>query len=544
MATGEPSARAAPVVAQVAASPWAPFMHKAFAVIWTATLISNIGGWMYAAACGWLMTDLNSSPQVVSLVQVATSLPMFFFAMPAGALADSLDKRKFLVWGEIIITIISAAFAAVVWLNLVTVLNLLVFAFLVSTGTALTAPAWQAITPLLVPKDALRPAVTANSMGINVSRAIGPALGGALLGALGIAAPFVINAVTNLGVIGALVWWRPPRRDGSRLPPERIWSSMRTGLRYVRFSDPLSATLIRSAGFFVFASAYWALLPLVARSRIMGGPTLYGVLLGIIGVSAVCGAFLLPWLNNRFGLDRSAVIGALGTAVATALFGLARDPGTAVLASAVAGVSWTASLSSLNISAQIALPEWVRGRGMAVYVTVMFGGLSLGSLIWGQAASHFGVAPTLFIAALGGALTVIPLRRWVLDAGGELDLSPSMPWPEPITTGDFDRDRGPVLVTVTYHIDPQHRQSFLEALETFGRERRRDGAYRWQVYEDPAQEGSFVEIFMNDSWLDHLRQHERVTAADWASQQAVLAFHIGDTPQATHLVAARPVPKP
>ena len=360
-----------------ATSPWAPFRHRAFAVIWTATLVSNIGTWMYSSACGWLMTGLNPSPLMVSLVQVATTLPLFLFAMPAGALTDSLDKRKFLAWGEGVITATSAVFAVLVWLKLVTAPVLLIFAFLVAAGGAFTAPGWQAITTLLVPKADLQPAVAANSVGVNVSRAIGPALGGALLGVFGIAAPFVINAVSNLGVIFAMLWWRPPRRRGSSLPPERIWAAIMTGVRYARFSRPLSSTLIRNAGFFVFASAYWALLPLVARNQVSGGPTLYGILLGVIGASAVGGAFALPWLNARLGPDRLVVAGTLGTSAATALFGLAHSAPVALLAGAVAGASWIASLSSLSISAQTALPEWVRGRGLALYVTVMFGSLSL-----------------------------------------------------------------------------------------------------------------------------------------------------------------------
>ena len=360
-----------------ATSPWAPFRHRAFAVVWTATLVSNVGTWMYSSACGWLMTGLNPSPLMVSLVQVATTLPLFLFAMPAGALTDSLDKRKFLAWGEGVITATSAVFAVLVWLKLVTAPVLLIFAFLVAAGGAFTAPGWQAITTLLVPKADLQPAVAANSVGVNVSRAIGPALGGALLGVFGIAAPFVINAVSNLGVIFAMLWWRPPRRRGSSLPPERIWAAIMTGVRYARFSRPLSSTLIRNAGFFVFASAYWALLPLVARNQVSGGPTLYGILLGVIGASAVGGAFVLPWLNARLGPDRLVAAGTLGTSAATALFGLAHSAPVALLAGAVAGASWIASLSSLGISAQTALPEWVRGRGLALYVTVMFGSLSL-----------------------------------------------------------------------------------------------------------------------------------------------------------------------
>ncbi len=331
--------------ARPAISPWSPFRRKAFTVIWTVTLISNIGGWMYSAACGWLMTDLNSTPLVVSLVQVANNLPMFLFALPAGALVDIVDKRRLLIAGEIFTSVVSFAFAALVWLHRVTPTNLLAFAFLIAIGSALTSPGYQAIVPMLASKPDLPSAVAANSAGVNVSRAVGPALGGALLGVFGLAAPFWVNAVSNFGAIGALLWWREPPRKSARLPPEHLISAIRTGLRHARYNLPLSATLIRAAGFFLFASAYWALLPLVARSQIGGGPMLYGLLLGAIGASAVAGVFALPWLNNRLGPDRLAALGTLGAAVTTALFGLAHDAVTALAASLIAGVAWMATLS-------------------------------------------------------------------------------------------------------------------------------------------------------------------------------------------------------
>src|SRR5579871_3886320 len=254
-----------------------PFRHKTFAVVWTATLVSNVGWWMYTAASAWLMVRLNPAPLVVSLVQVVNTLPMFLFAIPAGALTDIVDKRKFLIAGEIAIALIATVFAVLVWQHLVTPVTLLVFAFLVASGDALTSPAYQAIVPMLVPKSEVPKAVVANSAGVNVSRAVGPALGGAFLGAFGVAAPFWINAVSNYGSIGALLWWREPERGGARLPPEHLLSAIRTGLRYARYNASLGATLIRSAGFLLFASAYWALLPLVVRSQIGGGPMLYGV---------------------------------------------------------------------------------------------------------------------------------------------------------------------------------------------------------------------------------------------------------------------------
>ena len=518
---------------------FSPFRHKSFRVIWLATLAANIGSWMYSAACGWLMTSLAAAPLMVALVQVAATLPMFLFAIPAGALVDIVDKRKFLIVGEICITLASSLFAIMVWFHLVTAWNLLVFAFLVAAGEALTAPPWESIVSLLVPRSELPTAVAANSVSVNVSRAVGPALGGALLGSLGIPSPFLVNAVSNLGTIGALVWWPEPARAASKLPPEHFMSAMVTGLRHARYNRPLTATLIRSAGFFLFASAYWALLPLVAREQVGGGPAFYGALLGGIGISAVLTSVILPRLKEWLGADRLAQASALASALATFLFALAHEPVLAIAASLIAGSSWIIGVSSLNVSAQIALPEWVRGRGLAVYITVMAGSLSLGSLAWGEVASRFGVAPALFAAAAAGALAVPLLARWRLQTAKGIDLTPAMSWPAPSGARDINPASGPVMVTIAYRIDPKNREAFLEAIELAGRERARDGAYDWRVFEDPADKRRFVETFLSDSWADHLRQHGRVTKSDQALEAAVQRFQVGEGPEITHLVAAR-----
>jgi MFS family permease len=525
-------------------SAWVPFRHMAFTVVWIALVVANVGTWMYNAASGWLMTSLDPDPLTVSLVQVATTLPIFLLAIPAGALADIADRRQFLLVMEVAVTAVSALFAAFVWLDLVTPRILLLFAFLIGVGGALGAPAWQAIVPQLVPKEDLAPAVSANSVGFNISRAIGPALGGAIIAGFGIAAPFWLNAISNLGVVGALWWWRPPQPRGQGLPAEGIDNAMLAGIRYARHNRHLQATMIRAVGFFLVGSAYWALLPLVARQQIAGGPELYGILLGAIGTGAVLGAFGLPWLNSKLGPDRLVGAGTLGTAIALLLFALARDTLTGLLASFIAGATWIWVLASLNVSAQVALPEWVRGRGLAAYMTIFFGALTLGSVIWGKLASLIGLETTHFVAAAAAA-AVIPLTwRWKLQTGAGLDLTPSMHWPAPITTREIEHDRGPVLVTVEYRIDPKGRNAFLACMDELARERRRDGAYRWRVFEDAAEEGRFVETFLVASWLEHLRQHERVTNADRLLQDAIARFHMAGTPKVTHLIAAEPDPSP
>jgi MFS family permease len=519
----------------------APFYHRAFAILWGATVISNIGTWMQSAAAGWLMTALDPSPFVVSLVQVATLLPMFLFAIPAGALADIVDRRRLMIFIQIVVTVFGFAFAILVRVGQVSPNLLLAFMFLVAAAAALIMPVWQAIVPQLVSPRLLQPAIALNSAGVNVSRAIGPALAGIVIAAWGMDAPFWLNALSNIAVIAALLWWRPPdAKVVHNLPSERFLLAIGAGLRYARYNSYLRATLVRSLGFYVFASAYWALLPLVARNQIAGGPTLYGILLSAIGLGAVGGAVALPSLKRRLGPDRLVAAGTLGTAVALLLFAFARQSGVALTASVLAGVSWIAVLATLNVSAQVALPNWVRGRGLSISGTVMFGSLTLGSALWGQVATLAGLPAALAIAALG-ALTAIPLLwHWKLQTGPELDLKPSLHWPEPVVAlENIESDRGPVLVTVQYEIRPEDKNDFLKAMMELESERRRDGAFSWNIFEDLGQKGRFVETFMLDSWLEHLRQHERVTNADRNLQETADRFQVSGAPKVTHLIAAR-----
>ena len=527
---------------QVAHSPWSPFRHARFTVIWIATLVSNIGSWMYSSASAWLMTNLDADPLLVSMVQVAATLPMFLFALPAGALADIVDKRRYLIGAETFIAIVSTLFAVLVWLRLINPLTLLLFTFLIEAGNAATSPAWQSVVPQLVPRPDLPAAVAMNSVGINVSRALGPALGGVITAAFGIAAPFWVNGVSNFGVIGALWRWRTSPHQSSQLPAERFVNALRTGIRHSRNNRHLRATLVRAIGFFLFASCYWALLPLVARKQIGGGATFYGILLGTIGASAVTGEFTLPWLKAKLAPNRVVAAGSVRTAVAMALYGVAREPGAALAASAIAGVCWIGVLSTLNVSAQLALPEWVRGRGLAVYVTVFFGALTLGSAVWGQVARIGGVPLAHFIAAAGALLTIPVTWRWKLQTGAGIDLTPSMHWPTPVLSQHVESDAGPVLVTIEYRIIEAERKGFLRALDLLSHERGRDGAYAWGLFEDTAEPGRFLETFLVESWLEHLRQHKRVTNADRVLQQHIHRL-LKSPATTTHLIAAHALPE-
>jgi predicted MFS family arabinose efflux permease len=288
--------------------------------------------------------------------------------------------------------VLAGAFGFVVFSGHVSAGGLIVFSLLAAITAALVMPAWQAVVPQFVPRPLLQSAVALNSVGLNVSRALGPALAGIVIAAWGMAAPFWVNSLTTAGVVAALIWWRPSEEGKTtRLPPESLFRAISSGLRHTRHNMHLRATLIRAFAFFIFASAYWAVLPLIARNQVAGGPALYGFLLAAIGIGAVSAAFALPALKQRLGADRLAAAGTLGTALALILFAVARDPITALAASLIAGIAWITALATINVSAQMALPPWVRGRGLSIYVAVMFGAMSLGSAIWGKAATFTGV---------------------------------------------------------------------------------------------------------------------------------------------------------
>ena len=517
-------------------SAWAPFGNAPFAVLWVATVVSNVGTWMNDVGAGWLMTELSPSPLVVASVQAATTLPVFLFALLAGAIADIVDRRKMLLVVNGLLFIVVSSLAVVVFLDEMTSTMLLVFTFLIGTGAAFLAPAWQAIVPKLVPRDQLTSAIALNSMGINVSRAIGPALAGFLIVTIGIWSPFAVNAASFLVILVALWWWTPPESPKGKLSPEHVGPAIVAGLRYAAGSKPLQATLLRAAAFFVFASAYWAMLPLIARQVLDGGPTLYGVLLAAVGGGAVVGALILPLIRKRLGPDATVAAATFGTALVLTSFALIPTPVVASLASAVAGLCWIAVLSTLHVSAQTALPDWVRARGLSVFLTVFFGAMSGGSLIWGQVASTFSIQTALLVAA-AGAVLLIPLSGAAkLGHKTAQGLSPSGHWPEPVVTLPTAQDSGPVMIQIIYDIDPDKADPFSALMDDLRKARRRGGGYGWTLMQDVAKPSRFVETWFEASWIAHLRHHERVSVEDQGIQDRVHAMHRGEqAPAVQHL---------
>ncbi|MEL6596019.1 MAG: MFS transporter [Pseudomonadota bacterium] len=506
---------------------FSPFGHMAFALLWTATLISNVGTWMHDVGAGWLMTTLNSSPAVVTLVQAATTLPVFLLALFAGALADRLDKRRMLITINLILFVVISALAALVWLELMTPLLLIAFTLAIGTGAAFMAPAWQAIVPQLVPREKLKPAIALNSMGINISRAIGPALAGILIASVGLAAPFALNAASHVVIIVALLLWKPEPTTGQKYHGP-ILGDMATGLRHVRNNDALKATAIRAGAFFIFASAYWSLLPLIARQAEGGGSELYGTLMALIGGGAVTGALMLPRLQKWLTSDMAVRAGTLGTIAALLVMALSAAPIALMLAAFLGGFSWITVLTSFNVSAQMALPNWVRARGLAVHLMVFFGSMAAGSIIWGQVATVTSIPVALIIAAVGLALGILVTRRFQVGQADNADLTPSALWPAAPVLAEGQNADQRAMVTVEYQVSADQTADFLEAVHAFSRERLRDGATQWFVHESVETPGLFIETFMLPSWSEHLEQHQRVTQDDAEAQTRLRAFDTRD----------------
>ena len=457
---------------------------------------------------------------MVAAVQSATTLPVFLFALFAGVLADLIDRRKFLLWLNLLLAAGAFLMTALVHLGLMTPALLLLFAFFFGTGVAFLAPAWQAIVPSLVPREDLTSAIALNSIGINVSRAIGPALAGLLIVALGLSAPFLANAVSFIGILLALWFWKPEAAKESPLPRERVLAALRLGLRFALNSPALKATLVRAVAFFLFASAFWALLPIIAKEQLSGGATLYGLLMGAAGAGAVLGGLLSPRIKARWNADQVTAGGTVGLALVLCLLALVPSQPVAMAAAALAGFSWIGVLASLNVSAQTALPNWVRARGLSIFLTVFFGSLSLGSLVWGQIATLWGLPSAMLIAAAGALLAIPLVRKAHLGQGEKIDHTPSGHWPEPLLA-DVGVDDQLVLIEVEYRVKAGEEEKFKSLMAELAASRRRGGGLRWSLTRDSANPSRFVERWWEGSWEDHLRHHARVSVSDEEWQKTI-----------------------
>jgi MFS family permease len=518
-----------PDTAPAPASALAPFRYRTFLEIWCASVASNFGGLIQGVGAAWLMTSLADSPDMVALVQSSTTLPIMLFSLAAGALADNFDRRRVMLAAQTFMLCVSAALAVAAWFGGLTPWTLLCFTFLIGCGVALNNPSWQASVGDIVPRADVPSAVALNSVGFNLTRSVGPAVGGAIIAASGPATAFAINAASYLPMLAALTRWSPQYPERA-LPRERLWPAMRAGLGYVAMSPNLGKVLLR-AGLFGFSTiAVLALLPIVARDLVGGGPLTYGVLLGAFGVGAVGGAFAGARLRARLASETIVRLAFAGFAAAAAVAATSRAAPLTAAGLLVGGASWVLALSLFNTTVQLSTPRWVVGRALALYQTCVFGGMALGSWAWGVAARDFGADGALYGAA--GAMALSGLVGFVLPIPNrtELNLDPLNRFKEPPIAIDLQPRSGPIAIVIEYQIDPADAPAFLDAMAERQRIRRRDGARDWRLLRDMQDPRLWLETYQTATWTDYVRYALRLTQADVDVAQRVRDLHRGEGP--------------
>ncbi|HZX77872.1 MFS transporter [Lysobacter sp.] len=533
-------AKADATATDAASGPWSPLKVPTFRGLWLAILAGNIGTWIHDVAAAWVMAETTGSPFMVAAVQSATTLPVVLLAIVAGTLSDIVDRRRYLILAQLWMFLVAGTLALLAQFGQMGPWTLVMLTFALGVGAAMAMPAQQASTPELVPRPMLGAAVALGSLSMNIARAIGPALGGVIVAQLGVAWAFAINALSFLGVMVVLVRWRREPAS-SALPPETFGVALRAGWRYARQASVLQAVLVKAGSFFVFASALTALLPIVVKQELRASAGTYGLLLGCVGAGAITGALLLPRLRRRIEPDRLVLLATLAYAACIAVLALVRDVRVLYLMSLVNGFAWISVLSSLQIAAQTSVPAWVRARALSLYIVVFSAGLAAGSLGWGALAQAQGATTALLAASFGTVLAALFGLRFPLGAAMQLDVTPSGHWPQPVVTDEVAGDRGPVLVTIEYRVRLPERSEFLRLMRELGRGRRRNGAVSWGVAEDTVAPGVYMEHFVDCSWLEHLRQHERVTEDEHHLQEAIGALlEPGTMPVVRHFVGGAP----
>jgi MFS family permease len=508
-------------------SAFAPLRQPVFRMLWLTWMAANTSMWMNDVAGAWLMTSLAPSPLWVALVQSASTLPVFLLGLPSGALADILDRRRYFMMTQLWVAGISSLICLTVMMGWMTAPLLLALTFASGVGLAMRWPVFAAIVPELVPRPQLPAALALNGVAMNVSRIIGPLVAGAIIASAGSAWVFALNALLSLGAAFVIMRWRREHKE-SPLGRERLGSAIRVGVQFVWQSGRMRGVLLRIALFFLHSTALLALLPLVARSLPGGQAGTFTVLLAAMGSGAIVAALQMPRIRKRLALQRLLLAGTVVQSLAALGVAFAPNIYLAVPAMFFAGVAWISVANSLTVAAQMALPDWVRARGMSIYQMALMGSTAVGAALWGQVATLTSIHDSIAIAAVSGTVLMAIAQRLIVDRGIEEDLSPSSVFKVP--HAEVPPRAGRIQVNIEYRIDPARAGEFLELMQESRRSRISQGARDWQVLQDLYDPGRIVEQVTDESWTEHLRRFDRVTAADVRLRDRKLAFHIAAEP--------------
>ena len=505
----------------------APLRRPVFRMLWFTWLAANTTMWMNDVASAWLMTTLAPSPLWVALVQSASTLPVFLLGLPSGALADILDRRRYLMVTQFWVAAISILVCIAVVMGWMSAPLLLAMTFANGVGLAMRWPVFAAIVPELVPRAQLPAALALNGVSMNASRIFGPLVAGAIIAAAGSAWVFALNAVLSLAAGFVIMQWRREHIE-SPLGRERLGSAMRVGLQFVRQSGRMRAVLLRISLFFLHSTALLALLPLLARALPGGAAGTFTVLLASMGAGAIVAALLIVRIRGLMPLQQLLFAGTALQSAAMVVVAFAPSIYIAVPAMILAGMAWITVANSLTVSAQMALPDWVRARGMSIYQMALMGSTAAGAALWGQVATWTSIHESLVIAAVTSVVLMALAQRLVVDRGIEEDLTPSRVFKAP--EAQTPPRSGRIQVNVEYRIDPARTAEFMELMQESRRSRMSQGALDWQVLRDLYDPGRVVEQITDESWTEHLRRFDRVTAADVQLRDRKLAFHTGEAP--------------
>jgi MFS family permease len=508
-----------------------PLGEPVFRLLWGTWLTANLCMWMNDVAAAWTMTTLTSKPIWVALVQSASTLPVFLLGLPSGALADILDRRRWLVATQFWLAATAVTLCAVTAAGLMTASWLLVLVFANGVGLALRLPVFAAIVPDLVPRTHLAAALALNGVAMNLSRIVGPLVAGAIIASAGSAWVFALNACLSVFSGFLVLRWRY-EHEPNPLGEERLISAIRVGLRFVRQSPRMRAVLLRVSVFFLHSMALLGLLPLLARGLPGGDAGTFTLLMASMGSGAILAVLVLPRLRQAFGRDDLVVGGAVVQSAATAVVSIAPNAWVAVLGMLAAGMAWITVANSLSVSAQMSLPNWVRARAMSSFQMAIMGSSALGAALWGQLATVGSLRTALLSAAASEILLMLLVVRFVRDrADDDVDMSPARAgWaPRPSVA---PQEEGRVVTTIEYLIDPAREQAFVRVMQETRRVRLSEGAIGWELLHNIGEPARFVEEIVDESWTERLRRFHRATAADIALRERRLAFHQGDEPPA------------
>ena len=508
---------------------FAPLAHGAFRRFWLAAIASNLGALIQSVGAAWLMTSITSSVSMVALVQASTAMPIMLFSIVSGAIADSFDRRQVMLIAQVFMLVISAALTTCALLGWIAPWVLLTFTFLIGCGAALNTPSWQATVGDLVPREDIADAVSLNSVAVNVTRSVGPALGGVIVALGGAVAAFASNTVCYLAMIVTLVRWGE-RKKPSKLPREPMARAIMAGLSYVSMSPNLLKVYLRSFAFGVCAVAVLALLPVVAHRSMGGGPLTYGLMLCAFGVGAVAAAMINARLRQKFSSESIIFASFGGIAVSEAMLAISPNIVAAAPFIVIAGACWVIALSLFNTIVQLSTPRWVVGRALSFYQTSTFGGMTCGSWLWGSVAESHGIATALSISA---ALTTVGMLAGVvlpMPAFQSPDLDPLQNFREPKLKLDILPRSGPIAVHINYEIRDEDIEEFLSLMAWRRLVRIRDGAKAWTLNRDLENPALWMELYRTPTWADYLRHNQRRTKADANNHERLLALHQGREP--------------